>query len=180
MRGKYREPFNLKYLIIAIVGVVIFAGLLCFFTLKTPSKTTSKTNSTTKPKVEYTAIKKSLNKQFNTNGPIVSVKEDHDINDSTSKYPHTVIVVNLTDKQTQKYLKTTYEAVQGGTATEDQKMYIYSIQEIIAKQAKKLKNNHDVIQFVYKDGKKYIPVASSQKNKFLIKPVKLENKDATK
>ena len=55
-------------------------------------------------------------------------------------------------------------------------MYIYSIQKIISDQAKKLKNNYDVIQFVYKDGKKYIPVASSQKNKFLIKPVKLTNK----
>ncbi|GAB5055627.1 hypothetical protein COSHB9_00130 [Companilactobacillus alimentarius] len=51
----------------------------------------------------------------------------------------------------------------------------YSIQDIVSKQAKKLDNNYDVIQFVYKDGKKFIPVASSQKNKFLIKPVKLKN-----
>ena len=48
------------------------------------------------------------NKQFNANGPIVSVKEEHDINDSTSKHPHTVIVIRLTDQQTQKYLKTTF------------------------------------------------------------------------
>ena len=52
---------------------------------------------------------------------------------------------------------------------------LYSIQDIVSKQAKKLDNNYDVIQFVYKDGKKFIPVASSQKNKFLIKPVKLKN-----
>ncbi len=51
----------------------------------------------------------------------------------------------------------------------------YSIQDIVSKQAKKLDNNYDVIQFVYKDGKKFIPVASSQKNKFLINPVKLKN-----
>jgi len=79
----------------------------------------------------------------------------------------------LTDKQTQKYLKTTYEAVQNGKATDDQKQYIYSIQKIVSDEAKKLNNNSDVIQFVYKDGKKYIPIASSQRHRFLIPPVKI-------
>lgn len=172
MHEKQREPINKKYLIISIIGVVIFAILLSFFTLKTPTKTTSKVSS--KPKTEYKSIKKSLDKSFNQNGPVVSIKEEHDINDSTSKHPHTVVVVKLTDKQTQKYMKTSYEAVQNNQATDDQKMYIYSIQKLIATQAKKLHNNYDVVQFVYKDGKKYVPIASSQKNKFLIKPVKIE------
>jgi len=77
----------------------------------------------------------------------------------------------LTDKQTKKYLKTSFEAVQNNQAGDDQKLYIHSIQKIVSDQAKKLDNNYDVIQFVYKDGKKYIPVASSQKNKNLIKIV---------
>lgn len=175
MHGKYREPINTKYLIFAIVGVIIFAVLLCFFTLKMPAKKDTTNQTTSKPKVEYKAIKKNLNQKFNSNGPVVQVKEEHNINDSTSKHPHTVIVVKLTDKQTQKYLKTSYEAVQNGQASDDQKVYIYSIQKIVSDEAKKLHNNYDVIQFVYKDGKKYVPVASSQKNKFLIKPVKITN-----
>lgn len=172
MHAKYRKPINKTYLIISIIGVVIFAGLLSFFTLKTPNVTKQNTSDNT---VKYTKIKKSLDKSFNQNGRVVSIKEEHNINDSTSKHPHTVIIVKLTDKQTQKYLKTSFEAVQSGQSTDDQKMYIYSIQKLISNQAKKLDNNYDVIQFVYKDGKKYVPVASSQKNKFLIKPVKIKN-----
>lgn len=171
MRKNQREPINQKYLIISIIGVVIFAILLSVFTLKTPVKTTSKVAN--KPKTEYKAIKESLNQQFNQNGHVATIQEEHDINDSTSKHPHTVIIVKLTDKQTQKYLKTSFEAVQNNQGTADQKNYIYSIQKIIANEAKKLDNNYDVIQFVYKDGKKFVPVASSQKNKYLIKPVKV-------
>lgn len=171
MHKKQREPFNKKYLIFSIIGVVIFAILLSVFTLKTPTKTAVK--QTAKPTPEYKAIKKNLDQNFNQNGRVVEIKEEHNINDSTSKHPHTVIVIKLVDKQTQKYLQTSYEAVQNGQATEDQKMYVYSIQKIVSSQAKRLDNNYDVIQFVYKDGKKYVPVASSQKNKFIIKPVKI-------
>jgi hypothetical protein len=81
----------------------------------------------------------------------------------------------LTDTQTQKYLKTTYEAVQNDKSSRDQQLYIASIQKIISDEAKKLHNNDDVIQFVYKDGQKYILVASSQKHRNLIKPVKVSN-----
>ncbi|KRN98930.1 hypothetical protein [Companilactobacillus kimchiensis] len=172
MHGKQRDPINQKYLIISIIGVVIFAILLSVLTLKNTGKATNPTAS--QPKTEYKSIKKSLDKSFNQNGRVVAVKEENNINDSTSKHPHTVIIVKLTDKQTQKYMKTSFEAVQAGNAQEDQKMYIYSIQKIISTQAKKLDNNYDVIQFVYKDGKKYVPVASSQKNRFLIKPVKIK------
>lgn len=174
MHKKQRGSFNTKYLIFTIVGVVIFAILLSVITLKGP-KTAGNTATSTKPKTEYKTVKKSLDKQFNQNGRVVVIKEEHNINDSTSKHPHTVIVVKLTDNQTQKYLKTTYEAVQNNQATDDQKQYIYSIQKIVSDEAKKLHNNYDVIQFVYKDGKKYIPVASSQKHKFLISPVRLSN-----
>lgn len=177
MRKNQREPINQKYLIISIIGVVIFAILLSVFTLKTPTKTTSKVAKT---QTEYKSIKKSLNQQFNQNGHIATIKEEHDINDSTSKHPHTVIIVKLTDKQTQKYLKASFEAVQNNQGTNDQKAYIYSIQNIIATEAKKLDNNYDVIQFVYKDGKKFVPVASSQKNKYLIKPVKVKQPEQKK
>lgn len=172
MHANQRDPLNKKYLIISIIGVIIFAALLSFFTLKTPTKKVSKV--TTQPKTEYKAIKKALDQNFNQNGRVVTIKQENNINDSTSKHPHSVIIVKLTDKQTQKYLKTTYEAVQNGQGTDDQKLYIHSIQNIIAKQAKKLDNNYDVIQFVYKDGNKYVPVASSQKNKYLIKPVEIK------
>lgn len=171
MHAKQREPINKKYLIISIIGVLIFAVLLSFFTLKSPAKKVA--SKPAKPKVEYKAIKKNLDQQFNQNGRVVSIKEEQNINDSTSKYPHTVIVIKLVDKQTQKYLKTAYEAVQSNQASDDQKMYVYSIQKIVSTQAKKLHNNYDVIQFVYKDKKKYVPVASSQKNKFIIKPVEI-------
>lgn len=171
MHKKQRESFNKKYLIFAIIGVVIFAVALSLLTLK-DTKTNQK-KTTGQPQTEYKTIKKSLDKQFNQNGRIVAIKEEHNINDSTSKHPHTVIIIKLIDSQTQKYLKTTYEAVQNNQATDDQKQYIYSIQKIVSDEAKKLHNNDDVIQFVYKDGKKYIPVASSQKNKFLIQPVKI-------
>lgn len=178
MQKNQREPINLKYLIISLVGVVIFAILLSLFTLKTPTKTTLKVAN--KPQTEYKAIKKSLNQQFNQNGHIATIKEEHNINDSTSKHPHTVIIVKLTDKQTQKYLKTSFEAVQNNQGTDDQKAYINSIQKIIAAEAKKLDNNYDVIQFVYKDGKKFVPVASSQKNKYLIKLVKVKQPEQKK
>lgn len=171
MHKKQRESFNKKYLIFAIIGVVIFAVALSLLTLKDNKTHQKKTASQTQ--TEYKTIKKSLDKQFNQNGRIVAIKEEHNINDSTSKHPHTVIIIKLIDSQTQKYLKTTYEAVQNNQATDDQKQYIYSIQKIVSDEAKKLHNNDDVIQFVYKDGKKYIPVASSQKNKFLIQPVKI-------
>jgi hypothetical protein len=170
MHKKQRGSFDIKYLIFAIVGVVIFAISLSVITLKNP-KTDNKVATNDQPKTEYKSIKKALDKQFNQNGRVVTIKEDYNINDSTSKHPHTVIIVKLTDSQTQKYLKTTYEAVQNNQATDDQKQYIYSIQKIVSDEAKKLNNNYDVIQFVYKDGKKYIPVASSQKHKFLISPV---------
>jgi len=173
MHKKQRKSFNQKHLIFAIIGVVIFAILLSVLTLKSPAKTDVNKSSSNAPKNEYKAIRKNLDKKFNQNGRVVAVKEEHNINDSTSKHAHTVIIVKLTDTQTQKYLKTTYEAVQNGQATDDQKQYIYSIQKIISDEAKKLDNNYDVIQFVYKDGKKYIPVASSQKNKFIIQPVKI-------
>ena len=171
MHKKQRESFNKKYLIFAIIGVVIFAVALSLLTLKDNKTHQKKTASQTQ--TEYKTIKKSLDKQFNQNGRIVAIKEEHNINDSTSKHPHTVIIIKLIDSQTQKYLKTTYEAVQNNQATDDQKQYIYSIQKIVSDEAKKLHNNDDVIQFVYKDGKKYVPVASSQKNKFLIQPVKI-------
>ncbi|ALB30002.1 hypothetical protein [Companilactobacillus heilongjiangensis] len=174
MHKEQRKPFNQKHLIFAIIGVVIFAILLSFLTLKSPAKNGGDTKSSSNaPRNEYKTIRKNLDKKFNQNGRVVTVKEEHNINDSTSKHAHTVIIVKLTDTQTQKYLKTTYEAVQNGQATDDQKQYIYSIQKIISDEAKKLDNNYDVIQFVYKDGKKYIPVASSQKNKFVIQPVKI-------
>lgn len=173
MHKEQRKPFNQKHLIFAIIGVVIFAILLSVLTLKSPAKTDTNKSSSNAPNNEYKVIRKNLDKKFNQNGRVVTVKEEHDINDSTSKHAHTVIIVKLTDTQTQKYLKTTYEAVQNGQATDDQKQYIYSIQKIISDEAKKLDNNYDVIQFVYKDGKKYIPVASSQKNKFIIQPVKI-------
>ncbi|WP_338231062.1 hypothetical protein [Companilactobacillus muriivasis] len=173
MHKEQRKPFNQKHLIFAIIGVVIFAILLSVLTLKSPAKTDTNKSSSNASNNEYKVIRKNLDKKFNQNGRVVTVKEEHNINDSTSKHAHTVIIVKLTDTQTQKYLKTTYEAVQNGQATDDQKQYIYSIQKIISDEAKKLDNNYDVIQFVYKDGKKYIPVASSQKNKFIIQPVKI-------
>ncbi|MFC6175244.1 hypothetical protein ACFQAV_00225 [Companilactobacillus huachuanensis] len=173
MRKEQRKPFNQKHLIFAIIAVVIFAALLSVLTLRSPTKTSDTKSSSNVPQNEYKAIRSNLDKKFNQNGRVVAVKEEHNINDSTSKHPHTVIIVTLTDSQTQKYLKTTYEAVQNGQATDVQKQYIYSIQKIISDEAKKLDNNYDVIQFVYKDGKKYIPVASSQKNKFIIQPVKI-------
>lgn len=168
MHKKYRGPINKKHLIISLVGVLLFAIILSFFTLKsTPSNTTTKTSTT-----EYKTIKKSLDNKFNQNGKVVTIKEDHNINDDTSKHPHTVIVIRLTDKQTQKYLKTSFEAIQNNQATDDQKSYVRALQNIVATQAKKLDNNYDVIQFVYKDGKTFVPVASSQKNRNLIKLVK--------
>lgn len=163
MQKRYRESLPKVPLIISIVGVIIFAALFSFLTLRTPTPSTTPT---------YPKIKKELTQQFNSNGKVATVKEDRNINDKTSKKSHTVIIVVLTDKQTQKYIKTTYEAVQNDTATTDQKLYIRSIQNIIQKSAKKLDNNYDVIQFVYKDNKSYIPVASSQKNKNLIPLVK--------
>lgn len=171
MHSKQRGPINQKYLIISIIGVIIFAILLSFFTLKSPdNKVSTKSQTNTTP--SYKTVRKNLDQRFNENGRVVKIREDHNINDSTSTHPHTVIVIKLVDKQTKKYLKTAYEAVQSNQASEDQKAYVYAIQEIVSTEAKKLKNNYDVIQFVYKDGKKYVPVASSQKNKNIIKPVK--------
>lgn len=173
MHTKQRGPINQKYLIISLIGIIIFAVLLSFFTLKSPNnKTTTQSTNTSQPISKYTTIKKNLNQSFNQNGKVATIKQENNINDSTSKHPHSVIIVKLTDKQTQKYLKTSYEAVQSGQATDDQKNYVQSLQKIISKQAKKLNNNYDVIQFVYKDGKKYVPVASSQKNRDIIQPVK--------
>ena len=125
MHKNYREPIKIKYLIIALIGVVIFAAALSFFTLRTSNTTTAN-----QPKVEYTKVKKDLDQKFNGNGKIASIKQEDNINDKNSKNPHTVILVILTDKQTQKYLKTTYEAVQNDKSSRDQQLYIASIQKI--------------------------------------------------
>ncbi|PMD69467.1 hypothetical protein [Companilactobacillus nuruki] len=174
MHKKQRGSFNKKYLIFSIIGVIIFAVLLSFFTLKPTNKPISqpKTTNSTPTISKYTTIKKNLDQRFNQNGKVVTIKQENNINDSTSKQPHSVIVVKLIDKQTQKYLKASYEAVQNNQASDDQKNYVHSIQKIISDQAKKLNNNYDVIQFVYQDGKKFIPVASSQKTRDIIKVVK--------
>ncbi|MCT3358033.1 hypothetical protein EFT38_00010 [Latilactobacillus curvatus] len=95
-RGSGRK----KYLVISIIGVTMFAILLTVFTPKFSSNTKQVARQTTP---EYKSIKKNLNQKFNQNGRVVTIKTEQNINDSTSKHPHSVVLIRLTDKQTQHY-----------------------------------------------------------------------------
>lgn len=136
------------------------------------TKTTS-----TKASANNLKIAKSLEKQFNSdNDKIVTVDVKTDVVDDQSKdnKPHEEIKVVVKDKDTIEKLKTDKNAIDNDNASDDQKMYIAGIQDIISDAAKKLNNNADTITFGYKmDADNTMLIAGSSRTKDFVKPVEI-------
>lgn len=118
-----------------------------------------------------------LEKQFNSdNDKIVTVDVKTDVVDDQSKdnKPHEEIKVVVKDKDTIEKLKTDKNAIDNDNASDDQKMYIAGIQDIISDAAKKLNNNADTITFGYKmDADNTMLIAGSSRTKDFVKPVEI-------
>lgn len=128
-------------------------------------------------------LAKDLDKQFNTDGQkVVKATVETDVVDDQSvtdikgnQKPHEVINVNVIDKETADKLKTDKTAIDDGSATTDQEMYIAGIQEIISKEAKKLSNENDTIKFGHKtDADNTDVYALSSKTKDVIAQVTVD------
>ncbi|KRM98794.1 hypothetical protein [Loigolactobacillus rennini] len=133
--------------------------------------------TSTKASANNLKITKDLEKQFNSdNDKIVAVDVKTDVVDDQSKdnKPHEEIKVTVKDKDTIEKLKTDKNAIDNGNASDDQKMYIAGIQDIISNEAKKLNNNADTITFGYKmDADNTMLIAGSSKTKDFVKPVEI-------
>lgn len=167
----------------ALVGLSLTLGACSSSNSNKDSADSSKKTSVVKK--EKTANEKladQIAKEFNTDGQkLVEASVDKDVIDDQSKTdkdgnakPHEVIKIMVTDKDTIKKLKAAKEAVDSNTASDDQKMYIAGIQDIITKNAKKLSNSNDVVSFGYAmDADNTALIASSMKDKDIIAPVEI-------
>lgn len=139
----------------------------------------NKTEATsTKASANNLKISKSLKNQFNSdNDKIVTVDVKTDVVDDQSKdnKPHEAIEAIVKDKDTIEKLKTDKNAIDNDNASDDQKMYIAGIQDIISDEAKKLNNDADTITFGYKiDADNTVLIAGSSKNENFISPVEID------
>ncbi len=165
-----------------IIAVLCAATLAVTLTACTNSSKSSNSKNTESAVAKGSASNrkaaKELAKQFNTDGnKAVTTKVETNVVDDQSKdnKAHEVIEVTVVDKDTINTLKKDKSAIDKGTASSDQKMYVASIQDIITKQAKKLNNNNDTIQFGYKeDSDNTILIAGSSKAKDFVTPVTVD------
>ena len=118
---------------------------------------------------KYKSIVKSINKQFNKDGKAVTVKVKNGIVDSDQPKKHSVVEVTIKSADLKKNVKAAQSAIDEGNATSDQQTLIYGIQQVISDEAKKLKNNKDVVSFGYKlSADNNRPIARSSKTKDII------------
>lgn len=158
--------------------VLITTAVLGVLTLTACSNSKSSGSNNPQPSAANVKIAKDLRRDFNTDDQkVVKVKVDPSVVDDQSKTdskgnqkPHQDIKVTVTDKSTINAIKQDKTAIDGGTATTDQEMYISGIQEQVSKEAKKLKNSTDTISFGYdEDSDNNVLIAKSQKDKDIIK-----------
>ncbi|ETY74977.1 hypothetical protein [Lactiplantibacillus fabifermentans] len=88
--------------------------------------------------------------------------------------PHQEVAVLVTDKKARQIVKEAQKAVEGYTATPEQRRLILGIQAKVSKAAKKLKGV-DTISFGYQKSKQHQEIiASSTRQQDLIEPISLE------
>lgn len=122
-------------------------------------------------------IAKSLKSEINSDGKVGTVKVETEVTDeqSVDNKPHEVVSVVVTDKTVKDELKADEDALDAGTATTDQSMYVAGMQDIISKAAKKLDNNKDTVEMKYEiDSDNFRAVALSMKDKDIIAPVTIK------
>ena len=105
----------------------------------------------TNTKSENSAVVDALDKQFNANGDAVEIKLQQDVVDGESNNPHEVIEIVVTDKETKDGVMKANDAKYSGDLTDDQKLLLFGIQQIVSDEAKNLKNDDDSIMFTYLD-----------------------------
>lgn len=142
------------------------------------SEKTEATSSSAKASTNNLKIAKNLEKQFNTDGnKSVSVKVEPEVVDDhfENNKSHQDIIVTAEVQDVIDRLKSDKEVIDNGTANNDQKMYIASIQEIIHDEASNLKSNTGAISFGYEmDEQNFMTIAESGKNKDFVKPVEID------
>lgn len=160
-----------------VTGVVILLGA----SLAACGNSTSSSNGP-KPSAKNLEIAKSLKKEINTDGQkVAKVKVDPEVVDDQSKNDkaHQVIKVTIVDKEVQSALKADKEAIDDGSATTDQKMYVSGIQDIVHKEAQKL-NSKDTIELGYNiDSDNSVLIAGSSKSSDFVPMVSIDDSDLT-
>lgn len=127
-------------------------------------------------------IAKELAAELNKDGKIAKVTVEPEVRDDQSKkndkgemQPHEVINAIITDKKIAKTLDADKEAISNDTATNDQKMYLLSMQEIVSNAAKKLNNSNDTVELNSKMSEdNYNVYALSTKDKDVIEHVTID------
>lgn len=167
------------------IGVTALAALSLAACGNSNSKDSSSSSKASITKVAASStnqkIAKDVAKEFNTNGEktVKTTVETNIVDDQSKKdkngnqVAHQEVKIMVQDKSTISKLKKDKAAIDNGSATSDQKMYIASIQDIITKAAKKL-NSTDTIIFGYEeDNDNIVLIAKSMKSKNIIKPVSI-------
>lgn len=121
-------------------------------TSMTEQSTSTKEDTTEAVDSKNASVVEELDKQFNTDGEkIVDITLEKDVVDSESDDPHEVITVEVVDETTRKNISEADSANNSNSATDEQKLSLRGIQEIVSSQAKNLKGVNDSIMFTYLD-----------------------------
>lgn len=137
---------------------------------KNNSDNTKQSSSSSSSKASnYSALVKDLKTTFDKdNEGLVKVVVTSDVTDDTSNVKHTVIDV-MTSGEGTTNIKVLQDALNDGSATDDQKLAIQGIRQEISDEAKKLDNDHDVLMFSYPiDADNSYTIAESMKTKDII------------
>lgn len=98
------------------------------------------------------SVAKELETKFNTDGnKTVEVTTEKDVVDDQSETPHEVIVVKVVDDTTRKNMIAISDAQSTDSLTDEQKMTLLGIQQIVADAARNLNSINDSVQFTYLD-----------------------------
>lgn len=162
------------YLMSAIVLLGVGVSACGNDSAKSDSSSSAKTESVSdapKASANNTKLAKDLASQFNKDGKVVEAKVEPEVTDdqSVNGKPHQVIIITATNKDTINRLKAAKDANDNGSATDDQKMLLATVQSAVSAEAKKLDNTKDTITFEYKlDADNSVRIALSNKSSDII------------
>ncbi|QGG59099.1 hypothetical protein [Loigolactobacillus bifermentans] len=163
-----------KFILICATGLLGIGLAGCSNSSNQSSDSSAKTESVASK--NNVKLAKDLEKQFNKDGKVATTKVEPEVVDDQSKdnKPHEEIKVIITDKALIKTITADEDAIRNDTATDDQKMYIATLQEMISKEAKKLDNTKDTISLIYKmDDQNNYQIAGSSKTHDFVKLVEV-------
>ncbi|MGX7107799.1 hypothetical protein ACWOBE_08450 [Hutsoniella sourekii] len=144
----------------------------------------------------YKAIQAKLLELFNVNEDLAVVNQYDDVVTIAGEYdefnpteevkeaiskPHTEIVVNPSNEAYMSVLMDVYSRIQDGTATDEDKEFVKSIQKIVEAVAENLPSDNDIVLFEVKNEhtNEYFLLAASTKNENII-PIEGEEKEEEK